>query len=64
MPDRRCENNPISRRRMLKLTAGTAAGLLMGSHESVARSQLPPDAATDPTDPGHSRTVGRVGPST
>ena len=47
MPDRRCENNPISRRRMLKLTAGTAAGLLMGSHESVARSQLPPDAATD-----------------
>ena len=43
------ENNPICRRRMLKLTAGAAAGLLMGSHESVAvraRSQLPPNSTT------------------
>ena len=50
------ENNPISRRRMLKLTAGTAAGLAMpGSGESVAAgvgnngsgvSQLPPNSTT------------------
>ena len=49
MFERASDMHPISRRRMLKLTAAAAAGLLMGSHESVAvcaRSQLPPNSTT------------------
>ena len=60
MPDRPCKNIPISRRRMSKLTAGAAAGLLMGSHESAARSQLPPNSTVRPILPIPERLEGSV----